>query len=101
MSVEENKRLVRRYWDEIWNKRNLAILDEYYEPEEAAFYREYLPSWERAFPDLHNTVERLIAEEDQVVAVITFQGTHLGELSQDLHGWLPKTLPPTGKKIEV
>jgi predicted ester cyclase len=101
MSVEENKQLVRRYWDEIWNKRNLAILGEYYEPEEAALYREYLQSWERAFPDLQSTVERLIAEGEQVVAVMTFQGTHTGELSQDLHEWLPKTLPPTGKQVEV
>ena len=44
----------------------------------------------RAFPDLHITVEDLIAEGDKVVARNTVTGTHQGEYMG---------LPPTGKSI--
>ncbi len=44
----------------------------------------------RAFPDLHITVEDLIAEGDKVVARNTVSGTHEGEYMG---------LPPTGKSI--
>jgi len=44
----------------------------------------------RAFPDLHITIEDLIAEDDKVVARDTVTGTHQGEYMG---------LPPTGKSI--
>ena len=44
----------------------------------------------RAFPDLHITIEDLIAEGDKVVARNTVTGTHQGEYMG---------LPPTGKSI--
>jgi len=44
----------------------------------------------RAYPDLHLTVEDLIAEGDKVVARIVCTGTHLGEYMG---------LEPTGKSI--
>ncbi|MGA7671173.1 MAG: ester cyclase [Nitrolancea sp.] len=44
----------------------------------------------RAFPDLHVTIEDLIAEGDKVVARNTVTGTHRGEYMG---------LPPTGKPI--
>ncbi len=44
----------------------------------------------RAFPDLHVTVEDLIAEGDKVVCRNTVTGTHLGEY---------RGLPPTGKSV--
>ena len=44
----------------------------------------------RAFPDLHITIEDLIAEGDKVVARDTVTGTHQGEYMG---------LPPTGKPI--
>jgi hypothetical protein len=33
MSAEENKAIVRRHFDEVWNKGNLAIVDEIYAPD--------------------------------------------------------------------
>jgi steroid delta-isomerase-like uncharacterized protein len=45
-----------------------------------------------AFPDLHITVEDLIAEGDRVVGRVTFRGTH----SKDFQG-----MPATGKQIEM
>jgi steroid delta-isomerase-like uncharacterized protein len=44
----------------------------------------------RAFPDLHITVEDLIAEGDKVVSRNTVTGTHKGE---------HMGIPPTGKSI--
>jgi steroid delta-isomerase-like uncharacterized protein len=44
----------------------------------------------RAFPDLHITIEDLIAEGDKVVARDTVTGTHQGEYM---------ALPPTGKSV--
>ena len=44
----------------------------------------------RAFPDLHVTVEDLIAEGDKVVARNTVTGTHQGEYMGR---------PPTGKPV--
>lgn len=44
----------------------------------------------RAFPDLHITIEDLIAEGDKVVACDTVTGTHQGEYMG---------LPPTGTPI--
>ena len=33
MSAEENKAIVRRYFDELWNKGDLAFIDEYMGPD--------------------------------------------------------------------
>jgi steroid delta-isomerase-like uncharacterized protein len=44
----------------------------------------------RAFPDLHVTIEDLIAEGDKVVARNTVTGTHQGEYMG---------LPPTGNSV--
>ena len=44
----------------------------------------------RAFPDLHITVEDMIAEADKVVARDTVTGTHQGEYMG---------IPPTGKPV--
>jgi len=43
-----------------------------------------------AFPDFHNTVETLVAEDETVVARLTYRGTHRGELFG---------VAPTGKQV--
>ena len=32
MSTEQNKAVVRRFWEEAWNAGNLAMIDEVYDP---------------------------------------------------------------------
>ena len=77
MSIDENKALARRAWDEIFNQRNLDFFDAvsvanaiWHEPE-----REYQGTEElkqvsagflEAFPDLNVTVEDVLAEGEQV-----------------------------------
>jgi steroid delta-isomerase-like uncharacterized protein len=100
---EENKALARRSW-EIVSQRNPDLLEEVYaadivwhEPdqdvqglEEAKqFYSMYLS----AFPDLHVTVEDVLAEGDNAVTRWTIRGTHQGEIE--------KFGPPTGKQVEI
>ncbi|GIK43546.1 MAG: hypothetical protein BroJett011_73790 [Chloroflexota bacterium] len=104
MSLVENKAIVRRGWEEIWNKGNLTIAPEHY----ALTYVSHMPGnpdmygpeghnqlvtmYRTAFPDLHFTVEDQIAEGDKVVNRVTARGTHLGEF---------RGIPPTGKPITV
>ncbi len=56
--------------------------------------------WRTAFPDLHFTVDSMVAEGDLVMCEASFQGTHLGELQliPPLGG---PNLPPSGKTFRV
>jgi predicted ester cyclase len=57
--------------------------------------------WRRAFPDLHMSVDTLVAEGNTVVAGLATQGTHLGILEGHLlPSWFLQPLPPTGKRID-
>jgi steroid delta-isomerase-like uncharacterized protein len=104
MSTEENKAKQRRVWEEIINKGNLAVADElfatnyiYHGPVGMEFkgpegLKQLISMFRNAFPDIHVTVEDMIAEGDKVVCRITGRGTHKGEMMG---------IPPTGKQTEV
>src|SRR5258705_13908829 len=92
MSAEHNKALVRRYYEEMWNHWDFALADELID-EGVGFrgslgvsvqgrerFKEYMRTVRRAFPDFHNHVEEQIAEDERVVARLTYTGTHRGEL---------------------
>lgn len=103
MSTEENKVVVRRLFDEVWNTGRLDKLEELYSPDFVADYRPYAPlrtghegikdmvrrAW-TTFPDYHEELEELVAEGDTVVARFTITGTQRGQ-------WGP--IPPTGKQL--
>jgi predicted ester cyclase len=101
MSLEQKKAVVRRCWQECFNKRNLAIVDEFVATE----YVWHGPSQEvsgpegikqlitvflTAFPDLQMTFEDQLGEGDKIASRWTMRGTHQG----DLFG-----VPPTGKQV--
>ena len=102
MSTQDNKAIVRRYYEELWNKWNAAIADELIAADIAfrgslglnmqgiKSFKEYMAMVRVAFPDFHNAIEELIAEGDQVVARMNYSGSHQGEL----YG-----LAPTGKHV--
>ena len=102
MSTEENKALVRRFYEEVFNKKNLAGVDAFVDPHiiEHALppglpagsegTRQFIGMYLAAFPDLHLTVEDIIAERDEVTARFTIRGTHRGELMG---------IPPTDKQV--
>jgi len=87
MSEENNKTIVRRIWDEVWQEGNLAIIDELIDPNHVLHaYPEDLDygsgvegfmrliSTNRAnLPDGQLTIEDLIAEDDRVVTRYTMR----------------------------
>jgi predicted ester cyclase len=92
MSTEENKVVVRRFFEELLSTDNLALADEllfpgfrfYFagspEPMDLQSYKGFLAARRGAFPDRRFVVEDMIAEGDKVSARFTMRGTHKGEL---------------------
>ena len=104
MSTEQNKALYRRLTDEAWNAGKLEVLDQILSPD-FLDHEEYpgkvpgrdgtkqlIAMTRTAFPDIHTTVDDLIAEGDKVVAISTARGTHRGPYLG---------MPPTGKPIKL
>ena len=91
MSVEENKALIRRLYDEVFAKWNLGVIDELVgsefvghemppgTPRGPAGFKQFYNSLRLAFPDLRYTVDDVIAEGDRVVVRWTWQCTHQGD----------------------
>ena len=103
MSTEDNKALIRRGIEEVWNRKNVAIVDEIaaadYVSHNPAMtthgleqYKQLVTMYLAAFPDLHLTIEDQIAEGDKVVIRWTAHGTHKGNFMG---------IPPTGKEAVV
>jgi len=102
---ENNKVVVRRLLDEVWNKGNLSLVDELFTPN-FEFHDSSTPDlgrgpesekkrvtlYRNAFPDLRITIEDMIAEGETVVTRWTCRGTHKGDLSG---------IAPTGKQITI
>jgi steroid delta-isomerase-like uncharacterized protein len=98
---EENKALARRSWesvdapdtlgevyasDVVWHMPDQEVRG----IEEA---KQFVDMFKTAFPDMHATVEDVVAEGDKVVTRVTIRGTHRGEVAE--FG------PPTGKQVEI
>jgi steroid delta-isomerase-like uncharacterized protein len=103
MSTEANKSILRRYFEEAWNRGQLDVLDDIV----AAHYVNHDPAvpglppgpdglkaimtgFRVAFPDLHFSIDDQIAEGDKVVTRWSMRGTHAGEFMG---------MPPSGKQI--
>lgn len=52
------------------------------------------------FPDWYVTIDRLFAEDDWVIELMTMTGTHLGRAETAHHGHL-RGVEPTGKTVNV
>ena len=105
MSTEENKAVVRRYHEELFNKGNLAVADEVFDsnyfnsvfdqmglPHGPEGFKQYATMIRTAFPDFNLTIEDQVAEGDREVHRITGRGTHKGTFMD---------IPPTNKHIEI
>jgi hypothetical protein len=106
---QANKELVRRHFEELFNRRNLAVAEEpmaeeYLEHAVAPFGQaepgkvngpvamRQTAEWLLAqFPDLHMTIEAIVADRDTVAVRIFSEGTNLGPLNG--------VMPPTGKRF--
>ena len=106
MLTETNKTVSRRFLEEVWNKGNLAALNEIIAkdhvnsgpgtlrglPTGPEGSKQLVTVYRNAFPDVHFTIDEQIAEGDKVVTRWTAQGTHKGELVG---------IPATGKSSTV
>ena len=88
---EQNKELVRRYYDQVINGRDLDAVDTFFaDARVVEGVRHGCFSYFTAFPDLHVSLDELIAEGDSVFLRSTLTGTHDGEY---------KGIPATGRHI--
>lgn len=86
---DQNKALVRRYYDQVINGRDLDAVDQFFADEQIVErVRRGCFSYFQSFPDLHVSLDELIAEGDKVFLRSTMTGTHDGEY---------KGIPPTGR----
>lgn len=105
MTIEQNKNLIRRYFEEAWNQGGLDVLDEIVAqgyvnhdpfvpglPAGPDGLKPIMAGFRAAFPDLHYTIEDLVAEGDKVVTRWTMRATHTGEFMG---------MPATGKQVMV
>jgi steroid delta-isomerase-like uncharacterized protein len=104
MSADQDKALARRFVAEVMNTGNLAAADEFIAPNLVVHnpvpgqtpgregFKQTFATLRNAFPDLHFTIEDLLADGDKVMIRSTYQGTHQGELLG---------FPPTGKPVAV
>jgi steroid delta-isomerase-like uncharacterized protein len=106
MSTESNKTVSRRLFEEVWNKGNLALLNEIIAkdlvnsgpgtlpglPTGPEGTKQLITVYRNAFPDVRFTIDEQIAEGDKVVTRWTAHGTHKGELVG---------IPATGKSSTV
>jgi steroid delta-isomerase-like uncharacterized protein len=105
MSTTANKEIVRRFYEEVFNQRNVDAIDELVHPEftnhdptpvasrDPESMKQFIHIFTQAFPDHHHAIEDLIAEGDKVVMRCTLTATHQGLFP----GFLE--MPPTGKSI--
>jgi predicted ester cyclase len=92
MSAQENKTLVRREQEELWNHTgDLDAAEELFAAGEAEAAKQQAADFRRGFPDVTSTIEDLIAEGDKVVARWRSRATHRG----DYMG-----IAPSGKEVE-
>lgn len=101
----DNKAIVRRLYEEVWNKRRLELVDEIISPSHALHdpnlsgsavgpeaYKRQVTRFITAFPDLRFTVEDIVDEKEKLAVAWTISGTHKSEFMG---------IPATNKKVSV
>lgn len=91
---EENKELVRRWFEEVWNKGRADAIEEMFDENGIAHglsddpskpitgprdYRPFYTIFRQAFPNLKIVVEDMVAEGDKVAARCSVRGKHEGD----------------------
>ena len=103
MPVEQNKKIIRRFFEEGMNQRNFSLMNEYIagnyvnhdmpgsEPGPSGF-RKVIENFLNGFPDMHIRLDEVIGDGNIVATRGEWSGTHSG----DFMG-----MPGTGKKVRV
>jgi len=90
---EENKAVLRRWFDEVWNNARADVIEELFDENGIAHglsddpsnpirgprdYRPFYEAFRQGFPNLKVTIEDMVAEGDKVAARCSVRGTHEG-----------------------
>jgi len=98
LSLDENKAIIRKVMETV-NRRDLALLDELIAPDYVDTtlglkglkgFKQSVALLYEGLPDIHATIDDIIAEGDKVWDRVTLTATHTGKY---------RGLAPTGKKI--
>lgn len=90
MSVEENKRRVHYWFEEVWNNGRADLIPELVAPDcmihglgeplrGPGAFQEFHARYRAAFPDLKIEVYQVVAEEDWTAQRFGGSGTHTGD----------------------
>jgi predicted ester cyclase len=102
--VEEHKAVIRRLVDELWDKRNIGIIDEIVSPDwvdhtaapglppNREGFKMMAADFQSAFSDIRTTIDDLVTEGDKVAWRWTVHMTHSGEFMG---------IPATGKQATL
>ncbi|HZS56344.1 MAG TPA: ester cyclase [Bryobacteraceae bacterium] len=101
----ENKALIRRWFDEVWNHGRQDMIEQLRAPDAIATglgeqnarsegpapFKAFFANLRAALPDLRIKIEDILAEEDKVAIRLSAEGTHSGKgFGAD----------PTGRKVQ-
>lgn len=93
MTTEANKQLLRRWFEDVWNNKRAHAIDQMMAPkirgyglqndpagvmESSEIFKSFHAGLLQALPDIHISVEDVIAEDDRVAVRCRVIGTHLG-----------------------
>ncbi len=101
MSADQNQAVLRRVIEEVFDQGHYDVLDALVAPnyQEHQFglqktldgFKQDIQHLRAAFPDIHHTIEDMVADGDKVWMRMTAQGTNTG----------PFIGPPTGKAMTI
>ncbi len=110
MSLEDNKRLIRRLMEEGHNRQDASVAAAFYTEDASnhlrvvgrAGMKVVFDTLYAVFPDFHYRILESTAEGDRVVCKLEMTGTHRGQpvLRKAFSGML-NGVAPTGKAVKV
>lgn len=104
MLTEQNKTIVSRFYEELLNRENKAVIDDIFAPDVVIHdpfmgtmagrqaFRQLLGVFDTAFPGHRARVEHVLAGDDYVMVLHTHTATHTGPFMN---------IPPAGKQVVV
>lgn len=102
----KNAEILHRWFEEVWNRRNVTVIDELMSEECLSHglmddkgnvrrgpegFRLLFHAFTGAYPDMNVTIEETVTQEDKVVVRCVVRGTHTGS---------GIGVAPTGNKVE-
>jgi steroid delta-isomerase-like uncharacterized protein len=103
---EQNKAVVRRWFEEVWNQGCESSIDELFPADSVAHglgdseqdvhgpeeFKTFVANIRGALPDTHISIDDILADGDRIAVRVTLQGTHTGP---------GLGVPPTGRKVSI